>query len=160
MAKGFRSPSSAVVGLLALLASDAALAQQQRQTFKDANGRTLGRLVTDSCSTRFYDSFGRNTGRAVTDSRGNTSFYDSMGRNTGRPTTNGNTTITYDNHRRQEKMVMPGACRTSVLVESDTGRAPPPSYSRSGAGSIAVVGISSASSALKVQRPITRPGPR
>jgi hypothetical protein len=96
MAKGFRSPSSAVVVLLALLASDAALAQQQRQTFKDANGRTLGRLVTDSCSTTFYDSFGRNTGRAVTDSRGNTSFYDSMGRNTGRPTTNGN-----DDHLRQ-----------------------------------------------------------
>ena len=29
-----------IVALLALLASDAALAQQQRQTFKDANGRT------------------------------------------------------------------------------------------------------------------------
>ena len=66
-----------IVALLALLASDAALAQQQRQTFKDANGRTLGRSVTDS--------------------RGNTTFYDSMGRNTGRSTANGNTTTTYDN---------------------------------------------------------------
>ena len=71
----------AVFALLALLASDAALAQQQRQTFKDANGRTLGRSATDS--------------------RGNTSFYDSMGHNTGRSTTNGNTTTTYDNFGRR-----------------------------------------------------------
>ena len=72
-----------IVALLALLASDAAMAQQQ--TFKDANGRTLGRSVTDSRgNTTFYDSAGRNTGRAVTDSRGNTTFYDAMGRNTGR----------------------------------------------------------------------------
>ena len=70
-----------IVALLALLASDAALAQQQRQTFKDANGRTL-------C-------------RSVTDSRGNTTFYDSFGRNTGRSTTSGNKTTTYDSFGRR-----------------------------------------------------------
>ena len=92
----------AVFALLALLASDAALAQQQRQTFKDANGRILGRSVTDSRgNTTFYDSFGRDTGRAATDSRGNTSFYDSMGRNTGRSTTSNGTTTVYDNMGRQ-----------------------------------------------------------
>ena len=53
-----------IVALLALLASDAAMAQHQ--TFRDANGRTLGRSVTDS--------------------RGNTTYYESMGRNTGRST--------------------------------------------------------------------------
>jgi hypothetical protein len=36
-----------IVALLALMASDAAMAQQQHQTFKDASGRTLGRSVTD-----------------------------------------------------------------------------------------------------------------
>ena len=47
-----------IVALLALLASDAAMAQHQ--TFRDANGRTLGRSTTDA--------------------RGNTTYYDSMGR--------------------------------------------------------------------------------
>ena len=37
-----------IVALLALLVSDAAMAEPQRQTFKDANGRTLGRSVTDT----------------------------------------------------------------------------------------------------------------
>ena len=60
-----------IVALLALLVSDAALAQVQNRTYQD--------------------SMGRNTGRSVTDSRGNTTFYDSMGRNTGRSVTNGNT---------------------------------------------------------------------
>jgi hypothetical protein len=53
-----------IVALLALSVSDAALAQQQHQTFRGANGRTLGRSSTDT--------------------RGNTTYYDSMGRNTGR----------------------------------------------------------------------------
>ena len=35
-----------IVALLALLASDAAMAQYQ--TFRDANGRTLGRSTTDA----------------------------------------------------------------------------------------------------------------
>ena len=70
-----------IVALIALLASDAAMAEPQRQTFKDANGRTLGRSVTDT--------------------KGNTTFYNSMGRNTGRSVTNGNTTTVYDNFGRR-----------------------------------------------------------
>ena len=65
-----------IVAVLALLASDAALAQMQNRTYQD--------------------SMGRNTGRTVTDARGNTTYYDSMGRNTGRSTTRGNTTTIYD----------------------------------------------------------------
>ena len=66
-----------IVALLALLVSDAAMAEPQRQTFKDANGRTLGRSVTDTRATpRIYDSMGRNTRRSVIDSRGNNTFYD------------------------------------------------------------------------------------
>ena len=68
-----------IVALLALLASDFAMAQQQ--TFRDANGRTLGRSVTDSRgNTTYYDLMGRNTGRSATDISGNTTFYDEMGR--------------------------------------------------------------------------------
>ena len=58
-----------IVALLALLASDAALAQVQNRTFQDSMGRNTGRSVTDSRgNTTFYDSMGRNTGRSVTDS--------------------------------------------------------------------------------------------
>ena len=54
-----------IVALLALLASDPAMAQHQ--TFRDANGRTLGRSTTDARgNTTYYDSMGRNTGRSVT----------------------------------------------------------------------------------------------
>ena len=70
-----------IVAVLALLASDAALAQVQNRTYQD--------------------SMGRNTGRSVTDSRGNTTYYNSMGRNTGRSTTRGNTTTIYDSMGRQ-----------------------------------------------------------
>ena len=57
------------------------MAEPQRQTFKDANGRALGRPVTDT--------------------RGNTTFSDSMGRNTGRSVTNGKTTTVYGNFGRR-----------------------------------------------------------
>ena len=40
-----------IVALVLLLASGAAMAEAQRQTFKDANGRTLGRSVTDTKGT-------------------------------------------------------------------------------------------------------------
>ena len=70
-----------IVAVLALLASDAALAQVQNRTYQDL--------------------MGRNTGRTVTDARGNTTYYDSMGRNTGRSTTRGNTTTIYDLMGRQ-----------------------------------------------------------
>jgi len=66
----------------------AALAQQQRETFKDANGRTLGWSTSNGRGgTSYYDASARNTGRSVTDHRGSTTFYDNMGRITGRSTT-------------------------------------------------------------------------
>jgi hypothetical protein len=51
-----------IVALLALLASTAAMAEPQRQTFKDANGRTLGRSSTDARGNTTYYTMGRNTG--------------------------------------------------------------------------------------------------
>ena len=66
-----------------VIVSSAALAQQTGETFKDANGRTLGRSSIDTRgNTKFYDSFGRNTGRSVTRG-GTTTTYDNMGRQTG-----------------------------------------------------------------------------
>jgi hypothetical protein len=56
-----------IVALLALLASDAAMAQPQHQTFKDANGREVGRSVSDDRNAVFYDAMDRNIGRSVTD---------------------------------------------------------------------------------------------
>jgi hypothetical protein len=70
------------IALIFLLASTAAMAEPQRQTFKDANGREVGRSVSDGRNTTFYDAIGRNTGRSVTS--GNiTTIYDRMGRQTG-----------------------------------------------------------------------------
>jgi hypothetical protein len=70
-----------IVALTIQLLSDAAMAQQQHRTFMDANGREVGRSVTDT--------------------KGNTVFYDSMGRTTGRSVNNGNSTIVYDSMGRQ-----------------------------------------------------------
>ena len=69
--------------VLALLLPTAALAEPQRQTYRDASGRELGRSVTDvKGNTTFYDAIGRNTDRSVTS--GNiTTIYDRMGRQTG-----------------------------------------------------------------------------
>ena len=85
-----------IVALIALLASDAVMAPQQ--TFRDANGRTLGSSSTDTRgNTTYSDSMGRKTWRAATDSGGNTTFYDEMAeRRTVGTDTNGNT-ILYDN---------------------------------------------------------------
>ena len=72
------------LALALVIVPSAVLAQQTRETFKDANGRTLGRSSIDTRgNTKFYDSFGRNTGRLVTDQRGNVTAYDNMGRQTG-----------------------------------------------------------------------------
>ena len=72
-----------IVALILLSLSDTAMAQQQHQTFKDANGREVGRSTTDSRgNTTYYDAIGRNTGRSVT-SGGTTTVYDRMGRQTG-----------------------------------------------------------------------------
>ena len=55
------------------------LVQQQRETFKDANGRTLGWSTSNgSGGTSYYNSTGRNTGRAVTGSNGTTTFYTTV----------------------------------------------------------------------------------
>jgi hypothetical protein len=66
---------------LALLMPTAALAEQ-RQTFKDANGREVGRSVSDGRNTVFYDAMGRTAGRSVT-SGGSNITYDNMGRQVG-----------------------------------------------------------------------------
>jgi hypothetical protein len=52
------------IALILLLASIVAMAEPQRQTFKDANGREVGRSVSDGRNTTFYDAMGRNTGRS------------------------------------------------------------------------------------------------
>ena len=70
-----------IILTLALLMPTVALAEQ-RQTFKDANGREVGRSVSDGRNTTFYDAKGRNTGRSVT-SGGTTTLFDAMGRRTG-----------------------------------------------------------------------------
>jgi hypothetical protein len=71
-----------------VIVPSAVLAQQTRETFKDANGRTLGRSSTDTRgNTTYYDSMGRNTGRSSTSSNGTTTIYDSSGRKTGTITT-------------------------------------------------------------------------
>jgi hypothetical protein len=96
-----------IVALLALLVSDAAMAQQR--TYQDSMGRNIGRSVIDARgNTTFYDAMGRNTGRSATDSRGNTTYYDSMGRNTGRSVTRGNITTVYDSFGRQTGRIRSG----------------------------------------------------
>ena len=70
------------IALILMLANTAAMAEPQRQTFRDANGREVGRSVSDGRNATFYDAMGRNTGRSVT-SGGTTTVYDRMGRQTG-----------------------------------------------------------------------------
>ena len=84
--------------VLALLMPTEVLAQQQRETFRDAFGRTFGWSTSNGRGgTTYYDAAGRNTGRSVTDSQGSTTFYDASGRVTGRSSTGSNRTTTiYD----------------------------------------------------------------
>jgi YD repeat-containing protein len=81
---------------LSLLQPSAALPQQQRETFKDANGRVTGWATTNNVGTQFYDSSARNVGRSVTGSNGSTTSYDASGRVTGRSTISNGTTTLYD----------------------------------------------------------------
>jgi len=75
--------AKAIAGIMLTLMPTVALAEPQRQTFKDANGREVGRSVTDTKgNTVFYDAAGRTTGRSVT-SNGTTIIYDAMGRQVG-----------------------------------------------------------------------------
>ena len=71
-----------------VLMPTAALAQQQRQTSKDANGRVLGWSTSNGRGgTSYYNSSARNTGRSVTDRHGKTTIYDASGRRVGTVTT-------------------------------------------------------------------------
>jgi hypothetical protein len=66
-----------------MLLPTAAMAQQTRETFKDASGRTIGSATTDARGNTVYrDAMGRNTGRSGT-SGGTTTFFDNMGRRIG-----------------------------------------------------------------------------
>jgi len=72
--------------ILALVLVLAALlpAQAQQTTIRDASGRTIGTVTTDSNGTKtFRDGSGRTTGTATTDSNGTTTFRDASGRTTG-----------------------------------------------------------------------------
>jgi YD repeat-containing protein len=78
----------ALFGALVLIALTIAWAipasAQNQTTFRDAAGRTIGTVTTDSKGTRTYrDAGGRTTGTATTDSQGTTTFRDSGGRTTG-----------------------------------------------------------------------------
>ena len=73
------------------------MAEPQRQTFKDGNGRTLGRSVTDTRPSPPPPPPPPPPPQPL----GNTTYYNSMGRNTGRSVTNGNTTTVYDNFGRR-----------------------------------------------------------
>ena len=74
---GGRTMIRIATAIALVLLPSAALAQQQRETFKDANGRTLGWATSNgSGGTSYYNSSGRNTGRAVTGSNGSTTIYD------------------------------------------------------------------------------------
>ena len=59
-------------------------AQTTQHTFRDANGRTMGRSVTDTRgNTTFYNERGQNTGRSSTQN-GTTTIYNERGQQTGR----------------------------------------------------------------------------
>ena len=59
-------------------------AHAQQTVVRDAQGRTVGTVTTDSAGTKtFRDGSGRTTGTATRDSGGTTTFRDSQGRTTG-----------------------------------------------------------------------------
>lgn len=61
-----------------------AASAQNQTTFRDASGRTIGTVTTDSNGTKtFRDASGRTTGTATRDSNGTTTFRDASGRTTG-----------------------------------------------------------------------------
>ena len=68
--------------VLALLMPGATLAQQTRETFRDASGRVTGWATTNNSGTTYYDSSARNVGRSTTNNTG-TTYRDNMGRVTG-----------------------------------------------------------------------------
>jgi len=66
-----------------MLLPTVALAEPQRQTFRDANGREVGRSVTNNMGTTYYDAAGRNVGRSTTNNMGSTTYYNHLGQQTG-----------------------------------------------------------------------------
>ena len=71
-----------VLIIIALTFATPAMAQQQ--TIRDASGRMIGTVTTDSNGTKtFRDGSGRTTGTATTDSNGMTTYRDASGRMTG-----------------------------------------------------------------------------
>jgi YD repeat-containing protein len=74
--------SSSVFFMFATAAS-----AQTSTTFRDASGRTIGTVTTDSNGTKtFRDGSGRTTGTANTDANGTTTFRDGSGRMTSTAT--------------------------------------------------------------------------
>ena len=70
------------------LAMITAASAQTSTTFRDASGRTIGTVTTDSNGTRtFRDGNGRTTGTATIDANGVTTFRDATGRTTGTAST-------------------------------------------------------------------------
>jgi uncharacterized protein RhaS with RHS repeats len=70
------------IGVLAV--APFAVSAQPSTTFRDANGRTIGTVITDSNGTKtFRDGTGRTTGTATIDANGMTTFRDASGRTTG-----------------------------------------------------------------------------
>jgi YD repeat-containing protein len=81
--RGKKMTKMMLIAAAMLFAATAAMAQNQT-TFRDASGRTIGTVTTDSNGTKtFRDGSGRTTGTATTDSNGTTTFRDAGGRTTG-----------------------------------------------------------------------------
>jgi hypothetical protein len=76
-----------IIALVSTLALAAPAAAQNQTTIRDAGGRTIGTVTTDSYGTKTYrDAGGRTTGTATRDSQGTTTFRDAGGRTTGTAT--------------------------------------------------------------------------
>jgi YD repeat-containing protein len=74
-----------IITIVALTLTMIASASAQNQTtFRDASGRTIGTVTTDSNGQQtFRDASGRTTGTANRDANGVTTFRDAGGRTTG-----------------------------------------------------------------------------
>jgi len=77
-----------ITAVVLLLLTVLGRAQDTQQVFKNSNGQTVGRAVTNNVGTQFYDASGRNTGRSTTNNAG-TTFYNSSGQMTGRTSSSG-----------------------------------------------------------------------
>jgi YD repeat-containing protein len=76
-----------MIALLTAILLAFATAAAAQITLRDASGRIIGTVNTNSNSTRtFRDGAGRITGTASPDSNGTTTFRDASGRTTGTAT--------------------------------------------------------------------------